>query len=148
MGWGCFMQRDNQQYFERSDKWHYRLLLQELYRNCVLSSHDSYAFNANIQKLDKAVTNFPGLDIRDMIDKLMSPYKQELFDSLVARKYRYRKVNSGQPIAEMVSLHFDEHDLYSKYFSHLFDTLRDCLSIYGAFNLSKQEKEHGYELPE
>lgn len=137
---------DQQQYFERSDKWHYRLLLQELYRNCILSSHDSYAFNANVKKLDIAVTNFPGLDIRDMIDKLMAPYKKELFDGMVARMYKYKTTQSGQPISDMVAYKFDMDDLRATYHVHLFDTLRDCLAIHGAFNLSKAEKQHGYEL--
>jgi len=140
------MQPDQQPYFERSDKWHYKLLLQELYRNAVLSSHDSYSFINNVQNLDVSVTNFPGLDIRDMIDKLMVLYKKEYFRGLVLRTLKHRTSHTTQNLAESVDFSIDKHLLNYQYHTHLFNTLRDCLAIHGAFNLSKGEKEHGYEL--
>ena len=143
---GFFMYTDQQQYFERSDKWNYRLLLQELYRDCILSSHDSYAFMNHVQKLNITVCNFPGLDIRDMINKLMSPYYKKSFDALVARTIKYKTNHSTQAIAENVRFQLDVHDIKYKYYCHLFDTLRDVLALHGAFNLSKAEKSHGYEL--
>ena len=142
------MHADLQPYFERSDKWHYKLLLQELYRNCVLSSHDTYSFIDNVQNLDVSVTNFPGLDIRDMINELMIPYKKEYFVGLVLRTLKHQTSHTTQNIAENVEFSLDKHHLNYEYHTHLFNTLRDCLAIHGAFNLSKAEKEHGYELQE
>jgi len=142
------MQPDQQAYFERIDKWSYKLLLQELYRDCVLSSHDSISFIEHVKKLDVSVTNFPGLHIRDAINKRMAPYVKECFDALVKRRIAFRTSHSTQAIADAVSYHWDKHDILSIYYHHLFNTLRDVLALHGAFNLSKQEKEHGFELQE
>ena len=121
---GCNMEHNEQQaYFERSDKWNYRLLLQELYRNCVLSSHDSIFFIEHVKKLDIAVTNFPGLPIRDMIDRLMVPH-EELYNLAVSRrKAKYDNTNSGQPVSEIVSYSFDVHDFEHAYYVSLFNVL-------------------------
>jgi len=142
------MSPDRQAFFERSDKWNYRLLLQELYRNCVLSLHDSYAFIDHVKKLNLSVCNFPGLLIRDMIDKLMIPFDKERHDATFIRILKYKKSHTTQALAASISFQYDIHDIESKYHHHLFDVLRDTLAKHGAFNLSKAEKEHGYELQE
>lgn len=132
--------------FEKPDVWPYKLLLQNLYTDCINANGNPLTFPDAVDRLDECLADFPGRDLRTIVDK----QKMLFHDKWMKERLRliglydtgdYRINCNRDTYIRNVNLIVNY-----KYSKDIFRFIRDTLSSIGAFNVSPHDTELGFQL--